>query len=75
MMAMGVNAGRNFIEGGVAKYAPGVSDFYQTLRYYFAVNNSYVGNKLKAILLPVVKKSWVRELAQDGTLSFQIFLL
>jgi hypothetical protein len=30
------------------------------LRYYFAVNNSYVQNKLRLLLFPFLHKNWTR---------------
>lgn len=69
MMAMGVNAGRNFIQGNVQRFMPGMNTFMASAKYYFAVNNSYVANKLKCILFPFMKKNWARELSQEGNAS------
>lgn len=40
--------------------------FVESLRYYFAVNNSYVKNKLKLLLFPFLHKNWFRLTVAQG---------
>ena len=51
---------KSFLSSNMAKYQPGVSTFWVSLKYYFAVDNAYVLKKLKILLLPIMKKGWHR---------------
>lgn len=47
MAQIGIAYGRDLVAGGVAKYMPGASALWHSLRYYFDVNNAYVVRKLR----------------------------
>mmetsp|Transcript_5260 Transcript_5260/g.9893 ORF Transcript_5260/g.9893 Transcript_5260/m.9893 type:complete len:359 (-) Transcript_5260:189-1265(-) len=50
------------------KYASGASSFWNSLRYYFHVDNKYVVNKLKLLFLPFLNKNWERiRFGDEGT--------
>jgi hypothetical protein len=56
----------NLYEKQKEKYAPGASWLWDTLKIYFAVNNSFVFSKLKLILVPFLnKEGWQRKIADD----------
>ena len=44
---LGMQYGKQLVASGVSRYMPGASSFWNALRYYFDVNNSYVKNKLR----------------------------
>jgi hypothetical protein len=46
MAQMGMAYGRDFVRGSMAQYMPGAATLWQSLRYYFDVNNTYVVRKL-----------------------------
>ncbi|CAM9847481.1 unnamed protein product, partial [Choristocarpus tenellus] len=60
MLNMGGNAAKSFFQSNVAQYQPRVSGWWYILKGYFAVNNTYVMQKMKVLLLPVIKKDWFR---------------
>ena len=43
---MGLQYARETVRGGVAQYMPGAVTLWQSLRYYFDVNNAFVVKKL-----------------------------
>lgn len=63
--AMGISYGRDL----VAKNMPALFSWSRLhrLKYYFAVNNSYVISKLKVLLLPCLHKDWQRKAHQAMT--------
>jgi YIF1 len=80
MLNVGGTMAKSFISSNMARYQPGVHGFWTSLKYYFAVDNSYVRKKLTILLLPVVKKGWHRapsdELiaGEDSAAKFQVTL-
>lgn len=53
------------------KLAPGMTGMWGTLKFYFAVDGTYVLNKLKLILFPYRHKHWKRQGTQgDGSDKF-----
>jgi len=57
--SLGFQMGRDFVEkriGGVYSWLR-----LHNLKYYFAVNNSYVLKKMKILLCPFVHKKWARK--------------
>lgn len=63
--AIGLSAGQAMFQDRFGRMAPGFYSFWHLLQYYFDVNNSYVSNKLKLILLPFRHKDWKRRGASD----------
>lgn len=55
MLNYGLSAGQDIINRQRAKFMPGFSDFWCSLKIYFAVSNSYVLQKLAIILYPMKK--------------------
>lgn len=70
LLNMGLSQGQTMLKTQSEKWMPGVNGFWNSLKIYFAVNNSYVVKKLMMILHPMgVKKSqnWTRKSAEsDG---------
>ena len=66
MLNMGFNAGKLLINKQRAKWMPGVSDFWSSLKIYFAVSNSYVLRKIFIVLYPIKNQAWGRVLADEG---------
>eukprot|EP00741_Cyanophora_paradoxa_P015629 tig00020903_g15086.t1 len=63
-IGLGVEMGSRFLGSGREMVQANLSKFGIThagLRSYFAVDNLYVLNKLKILLLPYVHKSWTRQ--------------
>lgn len=60
MFGLAEQAGKNFLEGGTARLVPGLELFMQTLRPYFAVDNSYVRKKMTRVLFSFRYKEWKR---------------
>jgi YIF1 len=54
-------AGKSFLENSSARMVPGLERTMQTLRCYFAVDNRYVVQKIKRILLPFTCHQWKRQ--------------
>jgi hypothetical protein len=52
MAQVGLQLGREFVQTNVARYAPGASVLWQSLRYHFDVSNAYVMAKLRRLLFP-----------------------
>mmetsp|Transcript_12322 Transcript_12322/g.18156 ORF Transcript_12322/g.18156 Transcript_12322/m.18156 type:complete len:286 (-) Transcript_12322:278-1135(-) len=65
VLNMGVKAGQNFVQSSLAKYAPGVHLFWFTLKFYFAVNNRFVVQKLRVLMFPFKHPSWERIPVED----------
>jgi YIF1 len=53
------------------KYQPGASDFWNNLKIYFAVSNSYVLKKMSIVLYPMAMRnqSWGRLRAEEAAES------
>jgi hypothetical protein len=60
MLNFGLSAGQDLVNRQKAKWMPGVSDFWSSLKIYFAVSNSYVLKKLFIILYPMQNQNWGR---------------
>jgi hypothetical protein len=56
MVGTAVQMGNSFL----GKYLPGVAVLWNTLRSYFAVDNSYVRTKLVRVLFPFAHRNWSR---------------
>lgn len=52
--------GQQVINENVKRYVPWITGLWQSLKYYFAVNNTYVRKKLLILLFPYRKKQWSR---------------
>lgn len=48
------------------RFVPGAAALWQSLKYYFAVNNKYVVRKAKIIMFPFKKTDWRRLPAAGG---------
>ena len=68
---MAANAARQQMESALLRWIPGLNALWQTARFYFHVNSSYVVNKLSVVAFPWKKTSWRREVQNkampDGT--------
>ncbi|CAN0124073.1 unnamed protein product [Pylaiella littoralis] len=76
MLNVGGSVASNFLKSNVAQYQPRMSGFWNTLKVYFTVDNRYVVNKLRVLLVAVVKKDWYRlpsedEVKDDGRPKFE----
>ena len=60
VMNMAYDGGKAFLANGAARMIPGLEMSMVTLRYYFAVDNSYVVHKMQRVLFPFLKKDWKR---------------
>lgn len=69
MAAAGLNMGRTFIENNVRNYIPGLTAFWDSLHYYFDVNNKFVANRIKCVLFPITHPNWRRARADEGGLD------
>mmetsp|Transcript_1723 Transcript_1723/g.3790 ORF Transcript_1723/g.3790 Transcript_1723/m.3790 type:complete len:316 (+) Transcript_1723:73-1020(+) len=67
MLDLGLSAASSMASQSMGKFVPGASSFYDSLKYYFAVSNTYVVIKLKMLLIPYTNKAWRRQTNQDGT--------
>mmetsp|Transcript_5961 Transcript_5961/g.8972 ORF Transcript_5961/g.8972 Transcript_5961/m.8972 type:complete len:340 (+) Transcript_5961:48-1067(+) len=67
MMNMGENMAKSFISSNVAKYQPGMSFFWLSLKYYFSVDHAYIIKKIKILLFPFFKKNWDRNLVGQSS--------
>ncbi|CAM9549133.1 unnamed protein product [Scytosiphon promiscuus] len=65
MLNVGGSVASNFLKSNVAQYQPRMSGFWNTLKVYFTVDNRYVLNKLKVLLLSILKKDWYRLPSED----------
>lgn len=57
---MGLNLGKQYIENQFQTVMPGVSSYWDTLKFYFKVSNKYVVQKLKVLLFPFKTRTWRR---------------
>lgn len=69
MAAAGLNMGRQLLEKNVKSYIPGVTAFWNSLRFYFDVDHEYVRNKLMCLAMPFKHTSWERRSAVDASES------
>lgn len=69
MAAAGLNMGRQFLDTKVRSYIPGLTAFWDSLHYYFDVNNDFVLNRLKCLVVPFAHTNWDREVASEGGLN------
>jgi hypothetical protein len=65
MINFGLHAGQDILKKQKERFMPGVSGFVSSLRYYFAVNNSYVLKKLTLLLYPLKNTQWARLRAEE----------
>jgi protein transport protein YIF1 len=63
---MAAQLGVNMVQSTIGKYLPFASALWQSLRYYFDVNNTYVQNKVKVLLAPFRHKHWQRLPANES---------
>lgn len=69
MLNYGLSQGQNMFNQQKEKWMPGVSGFWDSLKIYFAVNNSYVSKKLFMILYPLSvtnPQAWARKSGEEG---------
>lgn len=55
-----MNMGQQVINENVKRYVPWLTGMWHSLKYYFAVNHSYVYRKLLTLLFPYRKRLWAR---------------
>ncbi|DAZ95507.1 TPA: hypothetical protein N0F65_001846 [Lagenidium giganteum] len=60
MAGLAMNTAQDFLQKQSQIYMPGAYGVWGSLKYYFTVNNSYVKNRLKMLLLPFWHKNWRR---------------
>jgi hypothetical protein len=65
-VGMGLTAGKELITKTTVEWMPGLSSFWNSLKMYFAVSNSYVLKKIFIVLYPIKNQSWGRVLADEG---------
>ena len=65
MLNFGLSAGQDLLNRQKAKWLPGMTDFFISLRIYFAVSNSYVLKKLSILLYPISNQYWGRIAADE----------
>lgn len=65
MLQFGLSTGQDLLNKQKDRFMPGVSGFWNSLKIYFAVSNTYVKSKLLILIYPIRHKSWVRELADE----------
>lgn len=66
MLKFGLSAGQDMINRQKDRWMPGVSSFWETLRFYFTVNNKYVYKKLQILVYPLSQRQWSRSPADDN---------
>ena len=71
MINFGMHAGQDLLNKQRDRWMPGVSQFWHSLKIYFAVNNAYVLKKLSIILYPIQNKNWFRLPADESNVSQQ----
>jgi len=71
LLNMGMGMGAQMVQTGLAKYLPGAYVFWEQLKFYFAVNNKYVVQKLGVLLCPFRRKpeDWCRMLGEEVALT------
>lgn len=69
MLNLGVETTSNMLKSQRDKYMPGVSNFWNSLKLYFMVNNSYVHKKLLLLLFPFKTTNWSRISSDDAAVS------
>lgn len=57
---MTLRAGNSLMVEQRAKWMPGLSDFWNSLKMYFAVSNNYVLKKIFIVLYPIKNQAWGR---------------
>lgn len=73
MMDFSIKASEQIIRTQKAKWMPGVSDFWSSLRIYFAVSNDYVMKKILIVLYPMRNQAWGRLLADEAAeISYEV---
>ena len=60
MVNMTLRAGNSLMVEQRAKWMPGLSDFWNSLKMYFAVSNNYVLKKIFIVLYPIKNQAWGR---------------
>jgi protein transport protein YIF1 len=73
-------AGQDILNKQTERWMPGVSSFWETLRFYFAVDNAFVYKKIQLLLVPLRHKQWARHLSDENTsdpvdYTYLLFLL
>lgn len=69
MLNLGVETTSNMLKSQRDKYMPGVSNFWNSLKLYFMVNNSYVQKKLLLLMFPFKTTNWSRISSDDAAVS------
>ena len=60
MLNYGLSAGQEILNRQKAKWMPGASDLWSSLKIYFAVSNGYVVKKISTVLYPMRRETWAR---------------
>ncbi len=60
MINYGLHAGQDIFNKQREKYMPSLFNYFSTIKEYFAVNNSYVKQKILVVLYPIKNQKWVR---------------
>jgi hypothetical protein len=66
MLDIGMSAGAAFAASSMSRFVPGAEGLYGSLKYYFAVNNTYVQKKFICLMAPFLTKDWKRVVGNDG---------
>lgn len=69
MFDAGLQASKLALNTGISRFLPGATTFYDSLKYYFNVDNNYVKAKLSTLLFPFLKKNWMRLKDESNTQS------
>ena len=65
MVQFGLMTGQEMLNKQRDRLMPGVSGFWNSLKIYFAVSNTYVKSKLLILIYPIKHTPWIRELADE----------
>ncbi len=69
MINYGLNVGQDLINKQKDKWMPGVSGTWNSMKIYFAVNNTFVMKKIFQIVYPFSNKNWFRLPADEVGIS------
>lgn len=66
MLKFGLSAGQDLLSKQRERWMPGVSSFWESLRFYFAVDLKYVTRKVQVLLYPLQQRQWARQPADEN---------
>mmetsp|Transcript_9576 Transcript_9576/g.14417 ORF Transcript_9576/g.14417 Transcript_9576/m.14417 type:complete len:258 (+) Transcript_9576:174-947(+) len=70
MLNYGVETTSNMLKKQRDIYMPGMSNFWNSLKIYFMVSNTYVVKKMPIVLFPFQTKTWARVGEDDMSVSY-----